>query len=105
MRDLKNYERDLLLCLLRDVQGQTFNLNDIKVEEINDGKMGSLYFIHDQKSVSQRKMGKCIAERKFNDSDNLPILVSLNVDEDGNLFELDIWKVDFSHIKLFPRCG
>jgi hypothetical protein len=32
----------------------------------------------------------------FKDIDGTPVSAALNVDQQGNLYELDIWKVDFS---------
>ena len=48
-------------------------------------------------------MYKCIAEKEFLDSDGVPISVTLNIDDDGLLYELDIWKVDFSPIIKYPN--
>lgn len=49
-------------------------------------------------------MGKCLIDIQFYDEDNVPILVSLNSDEDGNLFELDIWRADFKPVVKYPSC-
>ncbi len=39
----------------------------------------------------------------FVDEDGIDIIVSLNVDEKGILYELDVWKVDYSkRISAFP---
>lgn len=47
-------------------------------------------------------MLKCVAELQFDDDDGVPILTSLNIDQDGKLFELDIWKVDYSPVIKYP---
>jgi len=71
------------------------------VEEMDDGGMGSLRF--SQRGASTpRRLGALLAEREFVDSDGVPILVAINLDESGDLFELDIWKVDFSPLRRFP---
>jgi len=66
--------------------------------------MGSLYIIHPDKSRKGRFMSKAIAEREFLDEDNVPISVTINVDQDGDLFELDIWKVNFEPPVKYPSC-
>jgi len=40
---------------------------------------------------------------KFEDIDGTPISISLNIDENNNLFELDIWRVDFNPVKKYPQ--
>lgn len=97
-------EKQLLLCLVKNIDGIVFDIKDIKVIEINDDGMGSLYIVHRYKEKAQRKMGKCIAERQFADEDDVPILVSLNVDEAGDLFELDVWRADFNPVIRYPSC-
>jgi hypothetical protein len=65
---------------------------------MSDGGMGSLYFVSGDEEPKNRKFGRRIGEMQFEDTDGIPILVSLNIDEDGNLYELDIWKADFSPV-------
>jgi hypothetical protein len=62
---------------------------------MNDGGMGSLRFV----GSADRRFGKCIGEAEFDDLDGVPVSVALNVDQYGQLFELDLWKVDFSPLK------
>jgi len=70
---------------------------------MDDGGMGSIRFFHSDQVVEPRVMARRIAEKQFVDEDGVPILVSVNVDQDGRLFELDIWKADFSRVLRFPR--
>jgi len=65
------------------------------VEEMNDGAMGSLRFVRS----ADRRFGKCVGEAEFDDEDGMLDSVALNVDQRGELFELDLWKVDFSPLK------
>ena len=62
------------------------------VEEMIDGEMGSLRFV----GPSDRRFGKCIGSASFKDADGVPVSAVLNADQNGELFELDIWKADFS---------
>lgn len=98
-RQLRKLEKALLEQLLRQARQETttpFPLDAVEVCEMADGSMGSLYFAHPYKDVAMRYFGKRIAELQFADSDGVAVLVSLNVDTDGELFELDIWKTDFT---------
>jgi hypothetical protein len=39
----------------------------------------------------------------FNDQDGVLVDFELTCDQHGNLFELDMWKVDFSQLKRLPE--
>ncbi|MFN4288851.1 MAG: DUF6984 family protein [Brevundimonas sp.] len=62
------------------------------VREMDDGRMGSLQFV----GAADRSMGSTVAHAEFEDADGVPVSVALLLDQEGRLFELDIWKVDFS---------
>ncbi|MFY3135430.1 DUF6984 family protein [Achromobacter xylosoxidans] len=104
VRLLKNKERALLIALVMDHPHATKfveSLDRAFVEEMADGGMGSLRFYYfGQKS---RSFSKKLIEREFIDSDGIPVFVVVNVDECGDIYELDMWKVDFSSLKRFPR--
>jgi hypothetical protein len=104
MRSLREHEKRLIGCLLKDIQKHSFDIENQQVVDMTDGSMGSIYFIRGDKPESERKMKERIAEEQFKDSDGIPILVSLNTDDDGFLLELDIWKVDFSPLITYPIC-
>ena len=72
------------------------------VENMNDGGMGSLIFISCTDD-SNRKIGKTLAEAEFLDEDQVPVFVQLNLDNYNQLFELDIWKVDYSPVSRYPN--
>jgi len=38
----------------------------------------------------------------FTDNDGVRVIASLNMDSNGNLFEMDIWKTDFSSLINIP---
>ncbi|MGJ1323040.1 DUF6984 family protein [Sphingobacterium faecium] len=44
--------------------------------------------------------GNNLIQKQILDNDNVPILISLDLDTKGNLFELDVWKADFSEITI-----
>lgn len=79
------------------------NWNDgLQVTPMNDGGMGSLtLYPKDINGEEERFMGDCISETMFKDKDGVEIIASLNTDSNGNLYELDIWKTDFSPLIEF----
>jgi hypothetical protein len=62
--------------------------------------MGSLRF---DSQNQERVLSQDIYREEFPDSDGVPIFVALSLDNYDELFELDIWKVDFSPLKRFPQ--
>ncbi|MGQ0531116.1 MAG: DUF6984 family protein [Caulobacteraceae bacterium] len=68
------------------------------VEEMDDGGMGSIRFICEPPKEHQI-FGREVARGVASDGDGVPLSLAVNVDQDGDLFELDIWKVDFSKLK------
>jgi hypothetical protein len=76
---------------------------DLEVETMNDGGMGSLKLLPKGNSSDNRVFGKQIAECMFFDTDGISVVVSLNIDDKGELFELDIWKTDFSSLIRIPE--
>ena len=61
--------------------------------------MGSLRFV----SSRPQQLGAVIAEAAAADTDGVPIEIAVNLDQAGDLFELDMWKVDFSPVQHFPN--
>ena len=103
MRLLRNDEKALLEALIEDQPKAARFLRFLQhatVEEMNDGGMGSLRFCSD--SNVNRKFGSVLVKRELVDKDGVPISIAVNIDNYGELFELDIWKVDFSPLKQFP---
>jgi hypothetical protein len=72
------------------------------VSQMDDGGMGSLYLFSEGLIKEKRSLGKQISELQFADIDGVEVLASLNLDESGDLFELDIWKTDYSKLLNLP---
>ena len=70
--------------------------SNLLVSPMNDGGMGSLKLYPKGKTIANVRLGKCISEYQFLDEDNVVVIASLNIDNHGDLYELDIWKTDFS---------
>jgi hypothetical protein len=104
-RPLNEHESNLLVTLLgREALKRSApdGLDVLRVRELDDGGMGSLRILHGDLVEEDRVMLERVAERQFCDVDGVPILVSINVDLQGRLFELDVWKADFSPVIRFP---
>lgn len=104
-RRLSLREKSLLSLLLASAD-ESFPIGDpelLEVEPMDDGGMGSLYFTHPTKLRDRRRFGRCVAQTEFTDDDGIVVSASLNVDQDGDLFELDVWKTDFSPVSRLPR--
>jgi hypothetical protein len=95
-------ELGLLIYMLRgkpQVERILALLPTAEVEELNDGGMGSLRFV----SVKQnRHLGQVVAELWYKDEDEVPVLASLYLDTEGDLYELDSWKSDSTPLKRIP---
>ena len=72
------------------------------VHPMNDEGMGGLHLFPQGKVIEERFFGEQISDFQFRDSDGVEVIASLNVDKNGNLFELDIWKTDFGKLLKFP---
>jgi hypothetical protein len=104
LRPLRDEE---LVVIKRMLAGTPFEealvgqLSAIKVKDMSDGGMGSIKF-HIGRSRSKLEYGKEISEAEFQDADGVPVSLSLSIDKAGDLFELDVWKVDFSPLIRYP---
>jgi len=74
----------------------------ITVRPMNDGGMGSLELFLNEIISDNRLFGKQVSECNFIDEDGVRVIVSLNLDSNGDLFELDIWKTDYSSLINIP---
>jgi len=96
MRNLNSTEIKIMTKLLKIAQLEV-DISLLLVNPINDGGMGSLA-IGD--NYDNRQLGQEVAVYIFKDFDGTSVSASLNIDKQGNLYELDIWKVDFSRTQI-----
>lgn len=102
MRFMKKDEIEFLESMLKPNPTYANILNKIasmQVEDANDGGMGGLIF---HSGNNNRRLGKDIAKIDFNDKDGTKVFATLSLDNYGDLYELDIWKTDFSRLINFP---
>ncbi|MEO8668772.1 MAG: hypothetical protein ABI399_09665 [Bauldia sp.] len=101
-RQLTAPERDLLLHLLQNTAGASRLVGEPSgrlVQEMQDGGMRSLQF---HSNRPERRFGSIVAEGNFHDSDGTLVSVAVIIDTEGQIYELDIWKVDFSALIGIP---
>lgn len=65
--------------------------------------MGSVRFL--SVNPTRRGLGEVLAEAEYVDEDGVPVLIAINADKSGNLYELDFWKVDFSPLRRYPMAS
>jgi len=82
-----------LLSKLLEIASIEADVQNIKVSEMNDGGMGSLAIGED---YDDRMFGREVAEYEFKDIDGVNISATLNLDTNNQLYEIDVWKVNFS---------
>ena len=104
-RPVSGQEKAVIVALLKGkpvVPHLIESLNGLVVAELNDGGMGSLSLIPKGVEGAARSFGQQLVLAEFTDSDGVPVSVALNLDGAGNLYELDIWKVNFSPLLNWP---
>lgn len=104
MRELNLQEKKLLEELISrsNIKIPSNWKNDLLVSPLHDGKMGSLTLFPHNTLNKERHFGVQVSECQFKDIDGVPVIASLYLDKDNELFELDIWKVDFSKLEMIP---
>lgn len=102
-RHLSNGEKLLVAQMVRGTPFEARVLRDLPhavVEDMADGGMGSIRFCSSKRA--KRAFGHQISEASFVDDDGVVVSATLNVDQAGDLFELDLWKVDNSVLRRYP---
>lgn len=103
LRKLTEKEQSLLSLLIKKANTNiSINWDTILVRPMMDGNMGSLYLFPNGIKDDNRLFGQQVSDFQFLDVDNVEVIASLNLDKNGNLFELDIWKTDFTALISYP---
>jgi len=75
-------------------------LSGARVRDLPDGGMGGVRFL--SSSSIHRAFGRTVGEAAFRDEDGTPVSAALTLDQDGALFELDLFKADNSPVRRLP---
>ncbi|SRR6266849_2248663 len=106
LREPSQKEKAIVVALLQ-AKPETADLLDcldgLLVREMSDGGMGSLSLVPNGLEGIDRSFGRQLLLGEFTDSDGVTVSVALNVDSKGRLYELDVWKVDFSPLLAWPK--
>ena len=106
LRRLSRDEENLLEVLVTRANITNLPIDwktNLFVHPMDNGGMGSLRLFPNCLSNDNRTFGKRVSEYQFFDEDGVAVIVSLNLDSSGDLFELDIWKTDFSALIRIPE--
>jgi len=104
VRELREDELRVLRKMLSQTSIETEfeeQLASMKVQTMADGGMGSIRF-YNGRDRSPLDYGGEIAEAAFQDADGVPVSITLSVDTIGDLFEMDVFKADFSPLIRYP---
>jgi len=99
-RALSGSEIELLEFILSDKKYEQLldGARNLWVTELVDGNMGSIRFV----SPLNERQATCLEKAECRDAEGSNINVAINADQTGELFEIDIWKYDFTPVSEFP---
>ena len=99
MRPIREEEKKIIEFLIR-IKG--FSIEDYpiseNVHEYEGGIMGSISM---QESDGSNYSHDLI-QANYVDVDNTRVVITLTIDKEGKLLDLDFWKEDFSKLILYP---
>ncbi len=101
VRPLTDYETILIQRMLAVAAFDGVDLTQLLVEEIGDPGMGGLRFCY-PRSCDDAKRNRDLVRMVFPDADGVEVQLVLDVDIEGKLHELDIWKVDNTPVLRWP---
>ena len=96
-RLIKPEEKEIIKYLLAHLpdKGHSYII-PFQVTQLDDGGMGSIQLSENSKHHND------LIQMEYVDIDGQKVFVTLTENEYGELFDLDIWKVDFSPLKQYP---
>lgn len=97
-RYLRSDEKDLIRKALGP--SSCADLDNLKVLDADDGGMGGVKF--EAHRSPGHVFGSELARLRYVDADGTPVSITLNADKNGDLFEIDFWKIDFSPLVSYP---
>jgi hypothetical protein len=96
LRPLKPEERALIQHLLGTVRdGNRYAIPD-QVENLGDGGAGGIQL------SKNGQHARDLVEATYLDDDRREVLITLTVNQHDELYDLDIWKADFSPLLRYP---
>ena len=86
-------------------EGPRHWVEQVRVQPLADAGMGSLRLLLRSDADPTQVFGRRAAECEFTDADGVKVIASLNLDQHGVPFELDVWKVDFTATNKLKDSG
>lgn len=100
-RKIRENEKELIVFLLEKLN---LNVADYPINEdvfeYEGGKMGSISLNNNPDAYA----GDLI-QVEYIDTDNMPVMITLTHDTEGQLLDLDFWKTDFSKLLNYPTAS
>lgn len=99
VRKIKETEYKLIKFLLNYIKTDTtkFPISQT-VYEYEGGKMGSINLINENATDYKGD----IAVAQYIDKDGVIVMITLTIDKNNNLLDLDFWKVNFEKLLKYP---
>lgn len=104
IRKINKIEKEILEYLVKQARLHIPDklYQNMLIQKMDDGGMGSFLIFQDSSDIGvKRNFGKQVAEFEFVDDDGVLVLVSLNIDDQNKLLEVDVWKTDFNPVINF----
>ncbi|GAA4333915.1 DUF6984 family protein [Flaviaesturariibacter amylovorans] len=97
LRPIAPEERALIEHLLKQVtNGGKYRIPD-EVEPYSGSGPGSILLARRGEHAGD------LVEAEYRDKDRQPVLITLSVNEFGELYDLDLWRSDFDPLQQYPR--
>jgi len=103
IRSLNKDEIALISWMIKGkLRGQKIidTLDKLLVEEMKDGGMGSLKVNIEGKD--DRIYSRELAKADLFDIDGIPVFISINLDQNDDFYEFEVFKADFSKLQKIP---
>lgn len=99
-RKIRENEKALITFLLQKLElNLAENPINEDVEEYEGGKMGSISMGNPNVSPYAGDL----IQANYIDSDGTEVVITLTIDVNNQLLDLDFWKVDFSKLLTYPK--
>jgi hypothetical protein len=99
-RVLREEEKIIIQFLLSKLPATAteYSISDT-VEEYEGSHMGSINLNNPNADLYD----KDLIQAEYTDADKIPVVLSLTVDKNNQLLDLDFWKSDFSRLITYPK--
>lgn len=85
------------LITLSGKQPEDYELCEM-VDDYENAKMGSINFTPPEKSPYQKDLVQVI----YKDIDEVPMVITLTINQNNEILDMDFWKKDFSKLQKYP---